>query len=100
MRLWTARTCGTTATRPVSVSRLTDKCNALARWNNVGEKIESLTSMKRFAMTWDFPEVNIFGGGSGDAWSQLEFITAAIRREGVFGNPVRVVRGSATELPY
>ncbi|MBN1458801.1 MAG: DUF1156 domain-containing protein [Armatimonadetes bacterium] len=82
------------------VSRLTDRCNGLARWDNSGEKIQSLTSMKRFAMTWDFPEVNIFGGGSGDAWSQLEFITAALRREGAYQNPVRVVRGSATELPY
>jgi len=84
----------------VWVSRLTDRCNGLARWNNVGEKIESMTSMKRFAMTWDFPEVNIFGGGSGDAWSQLEFITAAVRREGEFRNPASVTRGSATELPY
>lgn len=82
------------------LSRLTDRCNGLARWNNAGEKIESLASMKRFAMTWDFPEVNIFGGGSGDALSQLEFITSAVRQEGQFRNPVRVVRGSATELPY
>ena len=35
------------------MSRLTDRFNALARWNNVGEKVESLTSMKRIAMTWD-----------------------------------------------
>lgn len=82
------------------VSRLTDRCNGLARWNNAGEKIESLTSMKRFAMTWDFPELNIFGGGSGDAVSQLEFISAAVRQEGVFRKPVKVVRGSATDLPY
>jgi putative DNA methylase len=82
------------------ISRITDKCNALARWNNVGEKIESLTAMKRFAMTWDFPEVNIFGGGSGDALNQLDFITSAVRNEAVFHNPVNVVRGSATNLPY
>lgn len=84
----------------VWVSRLTDRCNGLARWNNAGEKIESLTSMKRFAMTWDFPEVNIFGGGSGDALSQLAFMTSAVRQEGQFRNPAKVVRGSAAELPY
>lgn len=82
------------------VSRLTDRCNSLSRWNNAGEKIESLTSMKRFAMMWDFPEVNIFGGGSGDAWSSLAFTTAVIRQEGEWRNPVSVTRGSATELPY
>jgi len=51
-------------------------------------------------MTWDFPEVNLFGDGSGDAWSLLDFITATIRREGGSKNPVSVLRGSATELPY
>jgi putative DNA methylase len=82
------------------VSRLTDRFNALARWDNSGEKTQSLTTMKRFAMTWDFPEVNIFGGASGDAWGNLEYITAAIRQEAEFKNPVNVVRGSASELPY
>src|SRR5690349_21065960 len=32
-------------------------------------------------MTWDFPEVNIFGGATGDAWGNLEYITAVIRQE-------------------
>lgn len=82
------------------ISRLTDRCNGLARWHNSGEKIESLTSLKRFAMMWDFPEVNIFGGGSGDALSQLEYITAVVRREGQSRNPVKVARGSAAALPY
>ena len=82
------------------VSRLTDRCNSLSRWNNVGEKIESLTSMKRFAMMWDFPEVNVFGGGSGDAWSSLNFTTAVIRQEGMSRNPCHVSRGSAMELPF
>lgn len=82
------------------LSRLTDRFNTLARWNNVGEKIESLSSMKRFAMMWDYPELNIFGGGSGDAWSNLQFITAAIRQEGAYRIPTKCVRGSATELPF
>lgn len=82
------------------LSRLTDKSNALSRWNNVGEKIESISSMKRFAMMWDYPEVNMFGGGSGDAWGNLLFITAAIRQEGQYRLPTRCSRGSATELPF
>jgi putative DNA methylase len=82
------------------LSRLTDRFNALARWDNTGEKVQSLTSMKRFAMTWDFPEVNVFGGASGDALGNLAYITAAIRQEAGSRNPVAVVRGSATELPY
>ncbi|QCQ22272.1 DNA methyltransferase [Desulfoglaeba alkanexedens] len=51
-------------------------------------------------MTWHCPEVNIFEGGSGDALSQLAFMTSAVRREGQFSNPSVVMRGSAAELPY
>jgi len=82
------------------LSRLTDRCNGLARWDNSRETIVSLTSMKRFAMMWDFPEVNLFGGASGDAWGNLEYITAVVRQEGQYRNPVKVLRGSAAELPY
>jgi putative DNA methylase len=82
------------------LSRLTDRLNAITRWDNSGEKIQGLTSMKRFAMMWDFPEVNIFGGASGDAWGSLEYITSAIRREGIYHNPTNCLRGSATELPF
>lgn len=82
------------------LSRLTDKFNTLSRWNSVGEKIESISSMKRFAMMWDYPEVNIFGGGSGDGWNNLLFITAAIRQEGIYRLPAKCTRGSATEAPF
>jgi putative DNA methylase len=82
------------------LSRLTDRFNALARWDSSRENIQGLTSMKRFAMMWDFPEVNIFGGASGDAWGSLEYITAPIRQEGGYRNPTTCIRGSATDLPF
>jgi putative DNA methylase len=82
------------------LSRLTDRFNSLSRWNNAREVIQGLTDMKRFAMMWDFPEVNIFGGGSGNAWGSLAYITAAIRQEGIYHLPVQCHRGSATELPF
>lgn len=82
------------------LSRLTDRFNALVRWENSGEKAQGLTSMKRFAMAWDFPEINIFGGASGDAWGNLEYVTAVIRQEGRAANPAQCSRGSATALPY
>ena len=80
------------------MSRLTDRFNALARWNNVGEKVESLTSMKRIAMTWDYPEVNLFAGSSGSWQSALDYVTAVIEREADAGEPATVMRGSATSL--
>jgi len=54
--------------------------------------------MKRIAMTWDFPEVNVFGGGSGDCTKTLEFLTAVIEREANSGGPAVVICGSATPL--
>lgn len=82
------------------LSRIIDRFNALARWDNSGEKTQGLTSMKRYAMAWDYPEVNIFGGASGDAWGGLEYLTSAIRAEAVFRNPAICSRGSATALPF
>ena len=80
------------------MSRLTDRFNALARWDNTGEKVQSLTSMKRIAMTWDYPEVNVFAGSSGSWQSALDYVTAVIEREADAGEPATVVRGSATRL--
>ena len=80
------------------MSRLSDRFNALARWNNARETIESLTSMKRIAMTWDYPEVNIFAGSSGSWQSALNYMTAFIEREANAGQPATVLRGSATKL--
>jgi putative DNA methylase len=82
------------------LSRITDRFNTLCRWNNAREVIQGITDMKRFAMMWDFPEVNIFGGGSGDASGSLEYITAVIRQEGQYRRPATCLRGSATELPF
>ena len=80
------------------MSRLTDRFNGLARWNNARETIESLTSMKRIAMTWDYPEVNLFAGSSGSWQSALDYVTAFIEREADAGQPATVLRGSATKL--
>jgi putative DNA methylase len=82
------------------LSRSVDRFNSLCRWNNSREVVQGISDMKRFAMMWDYPEVNIFGGGSGDAWGNLEYITAVIRQESSISKPANCVRGSATELSY
>jgi len=82
------------------LSRLTDRFNTLCRWNNAREVIQGVSDMKRFAMMWDYPEVNIFGGASGDAWGNLLYMTAYIRQEAGSGQPAVCSRGSATDLAY
>ena len=54
--------------------------------------------MKRIAMTWDYPEVNLFAGSSGSWRSALDYVTAVIEREADTGKPATVLRGSATKL--
>ncbi len=80
------------------MSRLTDRFNALARWESTRETVQSLTSMKRIAMTWDYPEVNVFAGSSGSWQSALDYVTAVIDREADAGWSATVLRGSATRL--
>ncbi len=80
------------------MSRLSERFNALARWHNGNESVESFTSMKRIAMTWDYPEVNVFAGSSGSWQSALDYLTAVIDREASAGRPATVLRGSATHL--
>lgn len=82
------------------LSRLTDRFNGIARWDNSRETVVSLSSMKRFAMMWDYPEVNLFGGATGDGWGNLEYITAVLRKEASVDRPATCLRGSATDLPY
>jgi putative DNA methylase len=82
------------------LSRCTDRFNTLCRWNNAREVVQGISDMKRFAMMWDYPEVNLFGGATGDAWGSLEYITAVVRKEASVGRPATCLRGSATDLTY
>jgi putative DNA methylase len=51
-------------------------------------------------MTWDYSEANPFGGASGDIEGQLEYVMAVVEHCSRIGNPARVLRGSAMELPF
>ena len=53
--------------------------------------------MKRIAMTWDYPEVNVFAGSSGSWRSALDYVIAVVEREADAGRPATVLRGSAAK---
>ena len=82
------------------LSRLTDKFCSISQWNTKGEKIEGYSSMKRYKMTWDYPELNIFGGASGDAHSLLKYMLEAIEACYVSGKSASCLRGSADMLSW
>jgi len=80
--------------------RVASSGSSLSRWNNVGEKIESLFSRQALSMVWDFAEVAPFGDASGGADNALGWIVGVIAVESNSGSPASVSRGSATTLPW
>ena len=68
----------------LAVSRTTNTVNALAVWSQSREQSVNLFSRQAVPMTWDFPEVNPFGGAAGDfgatTASVAKTISAALDR--------------------
>lgn len=50
----------------LTVSRTTNTINSLAVWSQSRDQSVNLFSRQAIPMTWDFPEVNPFGGAAGD----------------------------------
>ncbi len=84
----------------VLADRTASSGSSLSRWNNAGEKIESLFSRQALPMVWDFAESAPFGGASGGANNALDWITGVIEAESSSGQAAIVRRGSATSLPW
>jgi putative DNA methylase len=82
------------------VDRMTDRHSTLCTWDPTIEGISSTFSRQTLSMTWDYIEANPFGGSGGDLTAHVEGIARVIEYCAQHGNPVRVVRGSATALPF
>jgi putative DNA methylase len=50
----------------LAVSRMANTINALTVWSQSRDQSVNLFSRQAIPMTWDFPEVNPFGGAAGD----------------------------------
>jgi putative DNA methylase len=84
------------------IDRIADRSSTLCRWDSSAsaEKTANTFARQALPMTWDFSEANPFGGASGDLAGQLEYVIAVVEHCSRAGTPVRVVRGSATDLPF
>lgn len=84
------------------IDRVADRSSTICRWDNSPSYEGTTNTFGRQAlpMTWDFSESNPFGGASGDLGGQLNYIVKAIEHCERSGAPVRVLRGSATKLPF
>jgi putative DNA methylase len=81
------------------VDRMADYHSTLCTWNTSKEGVSSTYARQALPMTWDFVEVNPFGGSGGDLGMHLEGIAKVIEHCARTGVPAHVVRASATELP-
>jgi putative DNA methylase len=53
------------------ISRSIPYCCSLASWHNTGEKMQGVFARQAIPMVWDFAEVNLFGGASGNWCSSV-----------------------------
>ncbi|HYW75803.1 MAG TPA: DUF1156 domain-containing protein [Gammaproteobacteria bacterium] len=50
----------------IALSRLTDICNSLCRWETSKTQVRNLFGRQAIPMMWDFAENNVFGNAAGD----------------------------------
>lgn len=86
----------------LAVDRLANQFCSLARWNNVGEKIEGAFSRQALQMVWDYVEGNPLSGLTGGFSNALDWILRVIEHCSLVGlnSDCYVSQGTATSLPY
>lgn len=62
----------------LALSRLTDICNALCRWENTKTQVRNLFGRQAISMLWDFAENNVFGEAAGDYLVSLTNLAKAL----------------------
>jgi adenine-specific DNA methylase len=82
-----------------AVDRMADKNASLTMWNNVGEKIEHVFSRQALPITWDFPEVGIFSGSTGNWLSHIDLVSKGVDFEIYANSSGHVKCTSATSNP-
>ena len=64
----------------IALSRLTDICNALCRWEVTKTQVRNLFGRQAIPMLWDFAENNVFGNAAGDYFVSLSNMVKALEQ--------------------
>jgi len=64
----------------VALSRLTDICNALCRWEVTKTQVRNLFGRQAIPMIWDYAENNVFGEAAGDYLVSLGNMVKALEQ--------------------
>ncbi|MCB0808337.1 MAG: DUF1156 domain-containing protein [Flavobacteriales bacterium] len=70
----------------IGLSRLTDICNALCRWEVTKTQVRNLFGRQAIPMIWDFAENNVFAGAAGDYQVSLANLLKALERVPAIGS--------------
>jgi putative DNA methylase len=81
------------------IDRVAPYHSTLSAWHSMRELTNSVFARQTLSMTWDYAEANPFGGSSGDLGLHLGSIVKVIEHCARVGQPARVIRASATDLP-
>jgi adenine-specific DNA methylase len=85
----------------VALDRLADFGSSLTRWVSQGEFIASTFGRHALPMIWDYAEVDLFSGSTGDWSNALEWIVRVIEHVAQVSDQSAIVRQcTATRLPY
>ena len=72
----------------MALSRLTDICNSLCRWETSKTQVRNLFGRQAIPMLWDFAENNIFAEAAGDFGVSLANLLKALNRTPARGRAV------------
>jgi putative DNA methylase len=64
----------------IALSRLTDICNALCRWEVTKTQVRNLFGRQAIPMLWDYAENNVFGEAAGDYMVSLGNMVKALEQ--------------------
>ncbi len=83
----------------LGVSRMTDICNALCRWESSKTQVRNLFTRQAVPMVWDFAEPNVFSRTAGDYEISLTTLSKVLDRCGS-GNFGQTIQLSAVSLAH
>ena len=63
----------------LGITKVANRGSSVGVWNSIGEKIESPVGSGRLPMSWDFPETNPIGSGSGNWSDGLNYTIRALQ---------------------
>lgn len=81
----------------IALSRLTDICNSLCRWETSKTQVRNLFGRQAIPMQWSYAENNVFGGAAGDYMVSLDNMVDALLRVPACGRGEAFCSGAQTQ---